>query len=57
MTAAVIWERGTWSAQRTHNFPKWKAIPREIPSTSLGAGSSLRLKDGYARNDADRAKE
>ena len=26
---------------------------REIPSTSLRAGSSLRLKNGYAQDDAD----
>jgi len=27
--------------------------PREIPSTSLRAGSSLRLKNGSAQDDAD----
>ena len=28
-------------------------VKREIPSTSLRAGSSLRLKNGYAQDDAD----
>jgi len=28
-------------------------VAREIPSTSLRAGSSLRLKNGYAQDDAD----
>ena len=29
-----------------------RPVKREIPSTSLSAGSSLRLKNGYARDDA-----
>ena len=32
------------------------AIAREIPSTSLRAGSSLRLKNGYAQDDASELK-
>ena len=31
---------------------KRRGIPREIPSTSLRAGTSLRLKNGYAQDDA-----
>jgi hypothetical protein len=31
-------------------------VKREIPSTSLRAGSSLRLKSGYAQDDARREK-
>jgi hypothetical protein len=34
-----------------HFGSRAKAVETEIPSTSLRAGSSLRLKNGYAQDD------
>jgi hypothetical protein len=33
-----------------------RSVEREIPSASLRPGSSLRLKNGYAQDDADGEK-